>query len=155
MAKVPFPPGRRGRGKLPKEGEMPKKLSRHRGAAGTRSTELTESILLRFRQNVDDRMRKLGMLRRDLADELGVSEGRVSQVLSSAENVTLRTVAAFLAAMDADIEFRIVGTGERDEVSSVWPEDLEDFQAQVQRMGEIKRPEPGRIPARWLVAAST
>lgn len=37
----------------------------------------------------------LGITQRELAERLGVSPGRVSQILSGAENLTLRSLAAF------------------------------------------------------------
>lgn len=39
-------------------------------------------------------LESLGKTQRELARRLGVSEGRISQILSGAENLTLRTLAA-------------------------------------------------------------
>jgi transcriptional regulator with XRE-family HTH domain len=51
-------------------------------------------------------MRERGLTRADLAARMGVSPGRVSQILGGGENLTLRTLAALSTALDArfDIE---------------------------------------------------
>ena len=51
-------------------------------------------------------MRERGITRADLAARMGVSPGRVSQILGGGENLTLRTLAALSTALDArfDIE---------------------------------------------------
>ncbi|MEU3713694.1 helix-turn-helix transcriptional regulator [Streptomyces catenulae] len=46
----------------------------------------------------------LGMTRSDLAKAMGVSPGRVSQILSGDANLTVRTLAAAAQALDADVE---------------------------------------------------
>jgi len=49
-----------------------------------------------------------GMSRKELADCIGVSPGRVSQILSGDENLTMRSLAAVADALDlrVDISFR-------------------------------------------------
>ena len=51
-------------------------------------------------------MRERDLTRADLAARMGVSPGRVSQILGGGENLTLRTLAALSTALDArfDIE---------------------------------------------------
>jgi transcriptional regulator with XRE-family HTH domain len=46
-------------------------------------------------------MRERGLTRADLAARMGVSPGRVSQILGGGENLTLRTLAALSTALDA------------------------------------------------------
>lgn len=46
-------------------------------------------------------MRERGLTRADLAARMGVSPGRVSQILGGGENLTLRTLAALSIALDA------------------------------------------------------
>jgi transcriptional regulator with XRE-family HTH domain len=48
----------------------------------------------------------LGVTQRALADRLGLSEGRVSQILSGGENITLRTLASLGWALGARFEFQ-------------------------------------------------
>jgi len=45
---------------------------------------------------------------RRLADKLGVTPGRVSQILSGDENLTVRTLAAVCAALDAHMEATLI-----------------------------------------------
>ncbi|WP_058047355.1 helix-turn-helix domain-containing protein [Streptomyces roseifaciens] len=45
-----------------------------------------------------------GMTRKDLADSMGVSPGRVSQILSGDENLTMRSLAAVADALDLRME---------------------------------------------------
>jgi transcriptional regulator with XRE-family HTH domain len=59
-------------------------------------------------------MRELGLTRADLAARIGVSPGRVSQILGGGENLTLRTLAAVATALDArfDIELSSLKGGD-------------------------------------------
>ncbi|MFE4574077.1 helix-turn-helix domain-containing protein [Streptomyces sp. NPDC056728] len=50
--------------------------------------------------------------RAELARLLDVTRGRVSQILSGDENLTLRTLAAVAAALDAHFEVRLVSNGQ-------------------------------------------
>jgi len=59
-------------------------------------------------------MRERGLTRADLAARMGVSPGRVSQILGGTENLTLRTLAALSTALDArfDIELSALKGGD-------------------------------------------
>ncbi|GHI10308.1 helix-turn-helix domain-containing protein [Streptomyces cellostaticus] len=46
----------------------------------------------------------LGKTRSDLAAAMGVSPGRVSQIMSGDANLTVRTLAAVAEALDADVQ---------------------------------------------------
>ncbi|WP_188186788.1 helix-turn-helix domain-containing protein [Nonomuraea sp. SYSU D8015] len=52
-------------------------------------------------------MREHKISRSDLAAAMGVSAGRVSQILSGDENLTLRTLAAVVDALGARLEFTL------------------------------------------------
>src|SRR6266702_7251177 len=52
-------------------------------------------------------MRERGLTRADLAARMGVSPGRVSQILGGGENLTLRTLAMLAAALDARFDFEL------------------------------------------------
>ena len=69
-------------------------------------TELTNSI--------NWYMRERDLTRADLAARMGVSPGRVSQILGGGENLTLRTLAALSTALDArfDIELSALKDGD-------------------------------------------
>jgi transcriptional regulator with XRE-family HTH domain len=49
-------------------------------------------------------MRQHKMTRADLASAMGVSAGRVSQILSGDENITLRTLGAVVDALGARLD---------------------------------------------------
>lgn len=97
-------------------------LRRHTLSEQAASEDRVEEELTRLTMQVTDeitwKMRSLGLSRADLASRMGVSPGRVSQVLSGGENITLRTLASLAAAVDAQFEVQLhredsSGTGER------------------------------------------
>jgi DNA-binding Xre family transcriptional regulator len=53
-------------------------------------------------------MKERGLTKRELAQRLNVTPGRVSQILSGDENLTLRTLAAICAALDAHFRVELV-----------------------------------------------
>jgi transcriptional regulator with XRE-family HTH domain len=63
-------------------------------------TQLTNEINWHLQQN--------HLTRADLASRMGVSPGRVSQVLSGGENLTLHTLAGLATACDARFELELV-----------------------------------------------
>jgi transcriptional regulator with XRE-family HTH domain len=52
-------------------------------------------------------MKERGITKRELAQRLDVTPGRVSQILSGDENLTLRTLASVCAALDAHFEVEL------------------------------------------------
>jgi len=56
-------------------------------------------------------MKQKRMSKADLAREMGVTPGRVSQVLSGDDNLTLRTLAAVCVALDARLDVKLVPNG--------------------------------------------
>jgi transcriptional regulator with XRE-family HTH domain len=52
-------------------------------------------------------MREQKISRADLAQSMGVSAGRVSQILSGEENLTLRTLSGVVRALRARVEFTL------------------------------------------------
>jgi transcriptional regulator with XRE-family HTH domain len=52
-------------------------------------------------------LREHGLNRADLAGRMGVSPGRVSQILGGGENLTLRTLAALSTALDARFDIAL------------------------------------------------
>jgi transcriptional regulator with XRE-family HTH domain len=52
-------------------------------------------------------MREHKVSRAELAQAMNVSPGRVSQVLSGDENLTLRTLSGIIAALGAEVEFSL------------------------------------------------
>jgi transcriptional regulator with XRE-family HTH domain len=67
-------------------------------------TQIDEELLglvTRLTNEINWHMRERGISRADLAALMGVSPGRVSQILGGGENLTLRTLAALSTALDA------------------------------------------------------
>jgi transcriptional regulator with XRE-family HTH domain len=62
-------------------------------------TQLTNEITVHLREH--------GLTRAELASRMGVSPGRISQVLSGGENLTLRTLAALSTALDAQFDVQL------------------------------------------------
>ena len=52
-------------------------------------------------------MREHKISRAELAQAMNVSPGRVSQVLSGDENLTLRTLSGIVAALGAEVDFTL------------------------------------------------
>jgi transcriptional regulator with XRE-family HTH domain len=80
-------------------------------------TQIDEEMLALVTQLTNEitwYMRRRGFSRTDLATRMGVSPGRVSQILGGGENLTLRTLVALSTALDArfDIELADLKTGD-------------------------------------------
>lgn len=58
-------------------------------------------------------MRQHKISRRDLATRLGVTPGRVSQMLSGGQNLTLRTLESIAQALEARLDVSLVALGPR------------------------------------------
>jgi transcriptional regulator with XRE-family HTH domain len=63
-------------------------------------------------------MRECGLSRAELAARMGVSPGRISQILGGGENLTLRTLAALATALDARFDFELSSLKTSDEYTS-------------------------------------
>ena len=73
-------------------------------ADDVRIDEELSRLITEVTNEVTWRMREDGVTRADLAGRMGVSPGRVSQVLSGGENLTLRTLASLASALDGRFE---------------------------------------------------
>jgi plasmid maintenance system antidote protein VapI len=69
--------------------------------------EELHGLVTQLTNEVTWHMRERGLTRADLAARMGVSPGRVSQILGGGENLTLRTLAALAAALDARFDFEL------------------------------------------------
>jgi transcriptional regulator with XRE-family HTH domain len=76
-------------------------VSPDRRATETQIDEETLALVTRLTNEISWYMRERGLTRAELANRMGVSPGRVSQILSGGENLTLRTLAALSTALDA------------------------------------------------------
>jgi DNA-binding Xre family transcriptional regulator len=59
------------------------------------------ALVTQLTNEINWHLRERGLTRADLAARMGVSPGRVSQILGGGENLTLRTLAALSTALDA------------------------------------------------------
>lgn len=82
-----------------------------REATEHRITEELTDLITQVTNEIDWLMRENQISRADLATRMGVSPGRVSQVLSGGENLTLRTLASLSAALDAHFEVDLQPAG--------------------------------------------
>jgi len=68
-------------------------------ATETRVDEELSLLVTQLMNEINWHMRERGLTRADLAGRMGVSPGRISQVLSGGENLTLRTIASLATAL--------------------------------------------------------
>jgi transcriptional regulator with XRE-family HTH domain len=64
-----------------------------------------EDALLKFQFALIDAMSEAGLTKADLAKALGVSRARVSQMLDSDANPTLKVIARAFAVLDYDLKY--------------------------------------------------
>jgi transcriptional regulator with XRE-family HTH domain len=87
-------------------------------AIEARVDEELSLLVTQLMNEINWHMRERGLTRADLASRMGVSPGRISQVLSGGENLTLRTLASLATALDArfelDLRPRATGNGAGD-----------------------------------------
>ena len=69
--------------------------------------EEMHTLVTQLTNEITFHMRESGISRADLAARMGVSPGRVSQILGGGENLTLRTLAALAKALDARFDFEL------------------------------------------------
>jgi len=67
-----------------------------------------ERLLLEATEAVCKALDERGMSRRELATALGVRPSEITQRLSGARNLTLRTLAEMLDALDCDVHLSVV-----------------------------------------------
>jgi predicted XRE-type DNA-binding protein len=68
---------------------------------------LRESLSNQITDAIQGRMKRASITQSQMARLLGVSEGRVSQILTGSPNMTLQTIAQLLAAVEGDIEITV------------------------------------------------
>jgi transcriptional regulator with XRE-family HTH domain len=90
-------------------------------AAETQINEELLALVTQLTNEINWYMRERGLTRADLAARMGVSPGRVSQILSGGENLTLRTLAALSTALDARFDVELSALKGDDTYSSRGP----------------------------------
>ncbi|MCO5202216.1 MAG: helix-turn-helix transcriptional regulator [Chloroflexi bacterium] len=68
---------------------------------------LFELVSLAISEEIVARVDSLGLNRRQLAERLGVSAPRVTQLLAGDDNLTLKTLTAIAAALDATVSVKL------------------------------------------------
>lgn len=69
--------------------------------------EQLSSLITQVTNEINWYMSRCKLTRADLAGRMGVSPGRISQVLSGGENLTLRTLASLAVAVDGQFELEL------------------------------------------------
>ncbi len=93
--------------------------------AGRRGYE-EELLLGAVRSELLSELDRRGMTRRDLAQRLDVSLGRISQILSGADNMTLKTLAGVGLALDLRWDIRAQPAADAENVIDGQDDDDED-----------------------------
>ena len=90
------------------------RVSPDRRATETQIEDEMLALVTQLTNEINWYMRERGLTRADLAARMGVSPGRVSQILGGGENLTLRTLAALSTALDArfDVELSALKAGD-------------------------------------------
>ncbi len=83
------------------------------------------ALVTQLTNEVNWHLREGGLTRADLAARMGVSPGRVSQILSGGENLTLRTLAALSTALDARFDLELTSRKAEDTYTSRGTADAE------------------------------
>lgn len=87
-------------------------------AAEYRIDDELHDLVTQVINEINWQMRELGLNQADLAARLGVSPGRVSQILGGGENLTLRTLAALATALDARFDISLSSLKAQDAYTS-------------------------------------
>ena len=87
-------------------------------ATDTQIDEEMLALVTQLTNEINWHMRERGLSRADLAARMGVSPGRVSQILGGGENLTLRTLAALSTALDARFDIQLSALKAEDAFSS-------------------------------------
>jgi len=88
----------------PDTGDRPRDDGGTSGGTPGSSAVAAPDLVRAFADEVTWFMAEHKVTRADLAQAMGVSPGRVSQILSGDENLTLRTLSAVAAALGAELE---------------------------------------------------
>jgi len=92
--------------------------------------EEMHGLVTQLTNEITFHMRERGITRADLAARMGVSPGRVSQILGGGENLTLRTLAALASALDARFDVELTSLKVDDTFTSRAKTDAEAVQNQ-------------------------
>lgn len=74
---------------------------------GDAAEEQLSSLITQVTNEINWYMTERKLTRADLAGRMGVSPGRISQVLSGGENLTLRTLVSIAVALDGQFDVEL------------------------------------------------
>ncbi|HEY6784050.1 MAG TPA: helix-turn-helix transcriptional regulator [Gemmatimonadales bacterium] len=118
-------------------------MASFRRARGSDQEDLPGELTRQIVDEVSWYMRQHKVTRADLAQSMRVSPGRVSQILSGDENLTLRTLGSVLAALGATFTFTVRPIDERiDLLDGEEPDDAVDDDA----VDRLRSAAPGVAP---------
>jgi transcriptional regulator with XRE-family HTH domain len=83
-------------------------VSSDQRAIEARTDEELSRMITQLTNDINWHLQEHNLTRADLAHRMGVSPGRVSQILSGGENLTLRTLAGLASALDAHFELELL-----------------------------------------------
>jgi transcriptional regulator with XRE-family HTH domain len=110
------------------------------------------ALVTQLTNEINWHMRERGLSRADLAARMGVSPGRVSQILGGGENLTLRTLAALSTALDARFDIQLGTLKAEDAYSSRDTADAETAPAEnhhsLTRARHYQSARPGEVRGR-------
>ncbi|WP_128803055.1 MULTISPECIES: helix-turn-helix domain-containing protein [unclassified Streptomyces] len=89
------------------------------------------------RASINRRMQELQIIPKDLARRMGVTQGRVSQILTGGENLTIGTIASVAAALGTHFKIELIS----EEAQEGAPPDVEELVEEVQEQTQIDNPE--------------
>lgn len=112
-------------------------VSPDKRAAEAQVDEEMLALITQLTNEINWHMRECGLTRADLAARMGVSPGRVSQILGGGENLTLRTLAALSTALDARFDVELTTLKADDSFTS---RDAADAAPSASRRAENHRP---------------
>ena len=92
----------------------------HKAIEATVDEEM-HGLVTQLTNEITFHMRECGLSRAELAARMGVSPGRISQILGGGENLTLRTLAALATALDARFDFELSSLKTPDEYTAGRP----------------------------------
>jgi len=83
-------------------------ISPDQRAIEARTDEELSRMVTDLTNEINWHLHERNLTRADLANRMGVSPGRVSQILSGGENLTMRTLAGLATALDAQFELELL-----------------------------------------------
>jgi len=121
----------------------------------TRRTYEEELLVGEVVETVSGLLESSQVQRKELASRLGVSPGRVSQMLSGSDNLTLRSLAAVGLALGVRFELHPVAIRDRAGTPAEHDPPAPDWLARLKRTATFQFRPLSRKPAQWRAPVRT